>query len=173
MKLNRTYRKLCKIYLQNKRIEEQQKAMKKLIRKSVIPIILLCSVSAHAQIIFEINDKRAEIVPSVTYDTSVCLSLNQMDNIMVQLLQGDSIAAVSIISDLQLLKQTQLISMQFDQINAAKAAISTSNNFNKVLIADIRELTADNEVTKRKLNRNRKGFFAASLVAVLELFLLL
>ena len=34
MKLNRTYRKLCKIYLQNKRIEEQQKAMKKLIRIS-------------------------------------------------------------------------------------------------------------------------------------------
>jgi hypothetical protein len=27
MKLNRTYRKLCKIYLQNKRIEEQQKAI--------------------------------------------------------------------------------------------------------------------------------------------------
>ena len=139
----------------------------------ILFIMLLCSLSAHAQIIFEINEKRAEIVPSVTYDTAVCLSLNQMDNIMVQLLQGDSVVAVSLISDLQLLKQSQLISMQADQINAAKAAISTSNNFNKVLIADIRELTAENEVTKRRLKRNRKGFIAASLVAVMELLLLL
>jgi hypothetical protein len=135
--------------------------------------MMLFALALNAQIIFEINDKRAEIVSKVSYDTAVALSLNQMDNIMVQLLQGDSIAAVSIISDLQLLKQTQLISMQFDQINAAKAAISTSNNFNKVLIADIRELTADNEVTKRRLNRNRKAFIAASIVAVMELFLLL
>ena len=96
-----------------------------------------------------------------------------MDNIMVQLLQGDSVVAVSLISDLQLLKQSQLISMQADQISAAKAAISTSNNFNKVLIADIRELTAENEVTKRRLKRNRKGFLAASLVAVVELLFLL
>ena len=136
-------------------------------------LLILCSLSAHAQIIFQISDKRAEIVQQVTYDTSVCLSLNQMDNIMVQLLQGDSIVAVSLISDLQLLKYKDLTSMQADQINAAKAAISTSNNFNKVLIADIRELTAENEVTKRRLNRNRKGFLAASLVAVVELLLLL
>ena len=136
-------------------------------------LMLLCSLSAHAQIIYQIGDKNAEIVQSVTYDTAICLSLNQMDNIMVQLLQGDSIVAVSLISDLQLLKQSQLISMQFDQISAAKAAISTSNNFNKVLIADIRELTAENEVTKRRLKRNRKGFLAASVVAVVELLLLL
>ena len=96
-----------------------------------------------------------------------------MDNIMVQLLQCDSIAATTIISDLQLDKYKSLVSMQTDQINDAKAAISTSNNFNKVLIADIRELTAENEVTKRRINRNRKGFFAASIVAVLELFILL
>ena len=136
-------------------------------------LMLLCSLSAQAQIIYQIGDKNAEIVQSVTYDTAICLSLNQMDNIMVQLLQGDSVVAVSLISDLQLLKQSQLISMQADQISAAKAAISTSNNFNKVLIADIRELTAENEVTKRRLNRNRKGFLAASLVAVVELLLLL
>ena len=141
--------------------------------KTTILMLLLLAATSHAQIIFEINDKNAEIVQSVTYDTAVCLSLNQMDNIMVQLLQGDSIVAVSLISDLQLLKQSQLISMQFDQINAAKAAISTSNNFNKVLIADIRELTAENEVIKRRLKRNRKGFLAASLVAVVELLFLL
>ena len=143
-------------------------------KKTIIMIFLMIvSNTIYSQVIFQIGDKNAEIVQSVTYDTAVCLSLNQMDNIMVQLLQGDSVVAVSLISDLQLLKQSQLISMQADQISAAKAAISTSNNFNKVLIADIRELTAENEVTKRRLKRNRKGFFAASVVAVLELLLLL
>jgi len=131
--------------------------------------MMLFAATLNAQIVFQINEKRAEIVPQVTYDTCVALSLNQMDNIMVQLLQGDSIAAVSLISDLQLDKYKSLVSMQTDQINAAKAAISTSNNFNKVLIADIRGLTAENEQTKTRLNRNRKIAFAASLVAVVEL----
>jgi len=147
--------------------------MKQLIRKSVFSIILICSLSAQGQIIFEINDKKATIVPSVTYDTAVCLSLNQMDNIMIELLKCDSIAEVSKISDLQLSKYKSIVSMQNEQISAAKAAILTAKNFNKALQIDVRELTAENETTKRKLNRNRKGFIAASLVAVVELLFLL
>ena len=136
-------------------------------------ILLLCSLSAHAQIIFQIGDKRAEIVPTVTHDTAVCLSLNQMDNIMIELLKCDSIAEVAKISDLQLSKYKELTSMQADQISTAKAALNTSNNFNKLLQGEVRTLTLENETTKRKLNRNRKAFFAAALVAVVELALLL
>jgi len=136
-------------------------------------LILLCSVSAHAQIIFQIGDKKAEIVPNVTYDTAVALSLNQMDNIMIELLKCDSIAATSIISDLQLDKYKSLVSMQNEQINAVKYALNTSNNFNKALQIDVRELTSENEQTKTKLKRNRKIAIAASIVAALELIFLL
>ena len=136
-------------------------------------LLLLFAVQANAQIIFQIGDKRAEIVPSVSYDTCVALSLNQMDNIMIELLKCDSIAEVAKISDLQLSKYKELTSMQADQISTAKAALNTSNNFNKALQIDVRELTTENETTKRKLNRNRKAFFAAALVAVVELALLL
>jgi len=136
-------------------------------------ILLLFAVQAKAQIIFQIGDKRAEIVPSVSYDTCVALSLNQMDNIMIELLKCDSIAEVSKISDLQLSKYKSIVSMQADQINAVKTALNTSNNFNKVLQSEVRTLTVENETTKRKLNRNRKAFFAAALVAVVELVLIL
>ena len=136
-------------------------------------ILLLFAVQANAQIIFQIGDKKAEIVPSVTYDTAVCLSLNQMDNIMLELLKCDSIAYVSEISDLQLLKYKSIVDMQSDQINAVKTALNTSNNFNKLLQGEVRTLTVENETTKRKLNRNRKAFFAAALVAVVELVILL
>ena len=136
-------------------------------------ILLLCSLSAHAQIIFQIGDKRAEIVPTVTYDTCVALSLNQMDNIMIELLKCDSIAEVAKISDLQLDKYKSIADMQSDQINAVKTALNTSNNFNKLLQGEVRTLTVENETTKRKLNRNRKAFFAAALVAVVELVILL
>lgn len=139
----------------------------------ITTILLLCSLSAHAQIIFQIGDKCAEIVPQITYDTCVALSLNQMDNIMIELLKCDSIAETSKISDLQLLKYKELTSMQVDQINASKAAINTSNSFNKVLQINVRELTAENEQTKKRLKRNRKIAFAASIVAVLELFFIL
>ena len=136
-------------------------------------ILLLFAVQANAQIIFQIGDKRAEIVPTVTYDTCVALSLNQMDNIMIELLKCDSIAEVAKISDLQLSKYKELTSMQADQISTAKAALNTSNNFNKALQIDVRTLTLENETTKRKLTRNRKAFFAAALVAVVELVILL
>jgi len=136
-------------------------------------LILLCSVSAHAQIIFQIGDKKAEIVPQVTYDTCVALSLNQMDNIMIELLKCDSIAYVSEISDLQLDKYKSLVSMQNEQINAVKYALNTSNNFNKALQIDVRELTSENEQTKTKLKRNRKIAIAASIVAVVELLFIL
>lgn len=63
--------------------------------------------------------------------------------------------------------------MQTDQINAAKSAISTSNNFNKVLQADLRNLQAAQEQTETKLKRNRKIAIAASLVAALELIFIL
>ena len=136
-------------------------------------LLLLFAVQANAQIIFQIGDKRAEIVPTVTYDTCVALSLNQMDNIMIELLKCDSIAEVEKISDLQLSKYKELTSMQADQISTAKAALNTSNNFNKALQIDVRTLTLENETTKRKLTRNRKAFFAAALVAVVELVILL
>ena len=136
-------------------------------------LILLCSVSAHAQIIFQIGDKKAEIVPKVTYDTAVALSLNQMDNIMIELLKCDSIAATSIISDLQLDKYKSLVSMQNEQINAVKYALNTSNNFNKALQADLSNLQAAKEQTETKLKRNRKIAIAASIVAALELIFLL
>ena len=136
-------------------------------------ILLLFAVQANAQIIFQIGDKKAAIVPTVTYDTCVALSLNQMDNIMIELLKCDSIAEVAKISDLQLSKYKKLTSMQAEQISTAKAALNTSNNFNKALQIDVRTLTVENETTKRKLNRNRKAFFAAALVAVVELIILL
>ena len=136
-------------------------------------LLLLCSLSAHAQIIFQISDKRAEIVPKVTYDTAVALSLNQMDNIMIELLKCDSIAATSIISDLQLDKYKSLVSMQNEQINAVKYALNTSNNFNKALQADLSNLQAAKEQTETKLKRNRKIAIAASIVAALELIFLL
>lgn len=139
----------------------------------ITTILLLCSLSAQSQIIFQIGDKRAEIVPQITYDTCVALSLNQMDNIMIELLKCDSIAQVAKISDLQLLKYKELTSMQVDQINASKAAINTSNSFNKVLQINVRELTTENEQTKKRLKRNRKVAVAASLVAVLELLFIL
>ena len=136
-------------------------------------LLLLFAVQANAQIIFQIGDKRAEIVPSVSYDTCVALSLNQMDNIMIELLKCDSIAEVAKISDLQLSKYKSIVDMQSDQISAVKTALNTSNNFNKLLQGEVRTLTVENETTKRKLNRNRKAFFAAALVAVVELVLIL
>ena len=136
-------------------------------------ILLLFAVQANAQIIFQIGDKKAEIVPSVTYDTAVCLSLNQMDNIMLELLKCDSIAEVAKISDLQLLKYKDIVSMQTDQINAAKAAINVSDKYNKVLMADVINLNAEVEQKTKQVKRNRKGFFAASLIAAVELLLLL
>ena len=136
-------------------------------------ILLLFAVQANAQIIFQIGDKRAEIVPTVTYDTCVALSLNQMDNIMIELLKCDSIAEVAKISDLQLSKYKSIVDMQSDQISAVKTALNTSKNFNKLLQGEVRTLTLENETTKRKLTRNRKAFFAAALVAVVELVILL
>ena len=136
-------------------------------------LLLLFAVQANAQIIFQIGDKRAEIVPSVSYDTCVALSLNQMDNIMIELLKCDSIAATSKISDLQLDKYKSIVDMQSDQISAVKTALNTSKNFNKLLQGEVRTLTVENETTKRKLTRNRKAFFAAALVAVVELVILL
>lgn len=135
--------------------------------------MMLFAATLHAQIIFQIGDKKAEIVPSVTYDTAVCLSLNQMDNIMIELLKCDSIAYVSEISDLQLDKYKSLVSMQNEQINAVKAAISTSNNFNKALQADLSNLQAAKEQTETKLKRNRKIAIAASIFAALELLFIL
>lgn len=135
--------------------------------------MMLFAATLNAQIIFQISDKRAEIVPQVTYDTAVALSLNQMDNIMIELLKCDSIAATSIISDLQLDKYKSLVSMQNEQINAVKYALNTSNNFNKVLQADLRNLQAAQEQTETKLKRNRKIAISASLVAALELLFIL
>jgi hypothetical protein len=92
-------------------------------------ILLVCSLSAQAQIIFQIGDKKASIVSNVTYDTAVCLSLYQMDNIMIELLKCDSIAATSIISDLQLTKYKSLVNTYEAQINDLNAAQNTSDDY--------------------------------------------
>lgn len=136
-------------------------------------ILILCSLSAHAQIIFQIGDKKASIVNKVTYDTAVFLSLKQMDNIMIELLKCDSISEVAKISDLQIYKYQTLVNTYESQINSLNAAQNTSNNYVAMLKGALQKETNRNNKLDKKIITNRRISLAASLVAVVQLFLLL
>ena len=96
-----------------------------------------------------------------------------MDNIMLELLKCDSIAATSIISDLQLNKYKSLVNTYEAQISSLNAAQNTSDNYANMLKGTLQKETERNTKLEQKIIRNRKIAVAATLVALAEFFYLI
>jgi hypothetical protein len=98
-------------------------------------------------------------------DTLVTITLEQMDNIYIELLQKDSLMAQSEISRFKTLKYVQLL-------DSAEKDISTLRMQLNIVSSDYSSLLYVSEKNKKKIKRNRKIALYGWASAILSGFLL-
>jgi hypothetical protein len=94
-------------------------------------------------------------------DTLVTITLEQMDNIYIELMQKDSLMAQSEISRFKALKYVQLL-------DSAEKDISTLRMQLNIVSSDYSSLLYVSEQNKKKIKRNRKIAFYSILVSVCQ-----
>ena len=98
-------------------------------------------------------------------DTLVTITLEQMDNIYIELMQKDSLMAQSEISRFKTLKYVQLL-------DSAEKDISTLRMQLNIVSSDYSSLLYVSEQNKKKIKRNRKIALYGWASAILSGFLL-
>jgi hypothetical protein len=121
----------------------------------IIAFCLLLSECVYSQNVLVDNDG----------DTLVTITLEQMDNIYIELLQKDSLMAQSEISRFKTLKYVQLL-------DSAEKDISTLRMQLNIVSSDYSSLLYVSEKNKKKIKRNRKIALYGWASAILSGFLL-
>lgn len=94
-------------------------------------------------------------------DTLVAITIQQMDDIYVELIQKDSLVAQSEISRSKELKLYEIITIAEDNLKSCEQVLNAATESNT-------HLASDNKKKNVKLNRTRKIAAYAILFAVIE-----
>jgi hypothetical protein len=120
-------------------------------RSKIIAFCLLLSECVYSQ----------NVLVDKSGDTLVTITLEQMDNIYIELMQKDSLMAQSEISRFKALKYVQLL-------DSAEKDISTLRMQLNIVSSDYSSLLYVSEQNKKKIKRNRKIAFYSILVSVCQ-----
>ena len=124
-------------------------------RSKIIAFCLLLSECVYSQ----------NVLIDKSGDTLVTITLQQMDNIYIELMQKDSLMAQSEISRFKALKYVQLL-------DSAEKDISTLRMQLNIVSSDYSSLLYVSEKNKKKIKRNRKIALYGWASAILSGFLL-
>lgn len=124
-------------------------------RSKIIAFCLLLSECVYSQ----------NVLVDKSGDTLVTITLQQMDNIYIELIQKDSLMAQSEISRFKALKYVQLL-------DSAEKDISTLRMQLNIVSSDYSSLLYVSEQNKKKIKRNRKIALYGWASAILSGFLL-
>ena len=117
----------------------------------IIPFLLL-SVCSYSQTVLTDNNG----------DTTVCISLSQMDGIYTELIQKDSLMSQSYINASKELLLIQILDSADKDINTLKTAANSLSKNNAILLRESRD-------KDMKILRNRSISIVAVLVTIISL----
>lgn len=121
---------------------------------AIIIYSLLLSVSSYSQVVLTDNNG----------DTLVAITLEQMDNIYVELIQKDSLMEQAIISSSKEVKLLQLVSITENNLKSCEKVLKDVGDSNIYLLSE-------NKKKDNKLKRTRKVAISAIIFAALSILL--
>ncbi len=121
---------------------------------AIIIYSLLLSVSSYSQVVLTDNNG----------DTLVAITLEQMDNIYVELIQKDSLMEQAIISSSKEAKLLQLVSITENNLKSCEKVLKDVGDSNIYLLSE-------NKKKDNKLKRTRKVAISAIIFAALSILL--
>jgi hypothetical protein len=121
---------------------------------AIITYCLLLNVSAYSQVGLIDNNG----------DTLVAITLEQMDNIYVELIQKDSLMEQAIISSSKEVKLFQLVSIAESNLKSCEDVLKDASDSNAYLMSE-------NKKKDSKIKRTRKVAIYATIFAILSIFL--
>lgn len=121
---------------------------------AIIIYSLLLNVSSYSQVVLTDNNG----------DTLVAITLEQMDNIYVELIQKDSLMEQAIISSSKEAKLLQLVSITENNLKSCEKVLKDVGDSNIYLLSE-------NKKKDNKLKRTRKVAISAIIFAALSILL--
>lgn len=121
---------------------------------AIIIYFLLLNVSAYSQVVLTDNNG----------DTLVAITLEQMDNIYVELIQKDSLMEQAIISSSKEAKLLQLVSITENNLKSCEKVLKDVGDSNIYLLSE-------NKKKDNKIKRTRKVAISAIIFAALSILL--
>lgn len=121
---------------------------------AIIIYSLLLSVSSYSQVVLTDNNG----------DTLVAITLEQMDNIYVELIQKDNLMEQAIISSSKEAKLLQLVSITENNLKSCEKVLKDVGDSNIYLLSE-------NKKKDNKLKRTRKVAISAIIFAALSILL--
>jgi antitoxin component YwqK of YwqJK toxin-antitoxin module len=121
---------------------------------AIIIYFLLLNVSSYSQVVLTDNNG----------DTLVAITLEQMDNIYVELIQKDSLMEQAIISSSKEAKLLQLVSITENNLKSCEKVLKDVGDSNIYLLSE-------NKKKDSKLKRTRKVAISAIIFAALSILL--
>lgn len=116
---------------------------------------LLLNVSAYSQSV---------LIDNQTGDTLVAITLEQMDNIYVELIQKDSLMEQAIISSSKELKLYELVTIAENNLKSCEKVLKDVGDSNIYLLSE-------NKKKDSKLKRTRKVAIYTTIFAILSILL--
>ena len=120
-------------------------------KSTIIVLLLLLTKLAYSQTV---------LIDNNTGDTTICITLNQMDRVYIELIQKDSLLEQAILSHS---KEVLL----YELIDSAKKDIESLQSLVYTIDAENMGLHLDNEKQKTQIRTNR----TISFIAIVTLFL--
>lgn len=121
---------------------------------AIIIYFLLLNVSSYSQVVLTDNNG----------DTLVAITLEQMDNIYVELIQKDSLMEQAIISSSKEAKLLHLVSITENNLKSCEKVLKDVGDSNIYLLSE-------NKKKDNKLKRTRKVAISAIIFAALSILL--
>jgi antitoxin component YwqK of YwqJK toxin-antitoxin module len=121
---------------------------------AIIIYFLLLNVSSYSQVVLTDNNG----------DTLVAITLEQMDNIYVELIQKDSLMEQAIISSSKEAKLLQLVSITENNLKSCEKVLKDASDSNTYLMSE-------NEKKDSKLKRTRRVAIYTTIFAILSILL--
>lgn len=121
---------------------------------TIIIYFLLLNVSSYSQVVLTDNNG----------DTLVAITLEQMDNIYVELIQKDSLMEQAIISSSKEAKLLQLVSITENNLKSCEKVLKDVGDSNIYLLSE-------NKKKDNKIKRTRKVAISAIIFAALSILL--
>lgn len=121
---------------------------------AIIIYFLLLNVSSYSQVVLTDNNG----------DTLIAITLEQMDNIYVELIQKDSLMEQAIISSSKEAKLLQLVSITENNLKSCEKVLKDVGDSNIYLLSE-------NKKKDNKIKRTRKVAISAIIFAALSILL--
>jgi hypothetical protein len=121
---------------------------------AIIIYFLLLNVSSYSQVVLTDNNG----------DTLVAITLEQMDNIYVELIQKDSLMEQAIISSSKEAKLLELVSITENNLKSCEKVLKEVGDSNIYLLSE-------NKKKDNKIKRTRKVAISAIIFAALSILL--